>query len=74
MVMHLPEFESDGAVRAEEVSLFVGKGFLVSFYGPAEDPFEPVRERLRKHIGRIRRRSITPHPGAPPGSAAVRTP
>ena len=57
VVMHLPEMDRDGSVHTEQVSLFVGKGFLVSFYGAAEDPFEPVRERLRKHIGRIRRRN-----------------
>ena len=31
-------------------------GVLVSVYGQAQDLFEPVRERLRHHHGRLRRR------------------
>ncbi len=57
VVMYAPQIDGGGSLRAEQVSLFVGHGFLVSFYGAAGDPFEPVRERLRKHIGRIRRRN-----------------
>jgi len=56
VVMHLPVIDEKGSLRTEQVSLFAGKGFLVSFCGQREDPFEPVRERLRKHIGRVRKR------------------
>jgi magnesium transporter len=56
VVMHLPVIDGNGSLRIEQMSLFAGQGFLVSFCGTLEDPFEPVRERLRKHIGRIRKR------------------
>ncbi len=40
----------------EQVSLFTGARFLVSFHEGASDPFEPVRERLRRHAGLFRER------------------
>jgi magnesium transporter len=57
VVMHLPRMDGDGVLQTEQVSLFVGKGLLVSFCDGRHDPFDPVRERLRRHVGRIRRRS-----------------
>jgi len=57
LVIHLPVLSNDGTATLEQVSLFVGAGFLISFCGAAEDPFDPVRERLRNHVGRIRRRN-----------------
>ncbi len=56
VVMHLPVIDGTESLRTEQVSLFAGNGFLVSFYGEADDPFEPIRERLRKHMGSFRRR------------------
>jgi magnesium transporter len=57
VVMHLPVMDRNGSLRIEQVSLFAGQGFLLSFCGTLEDPFEPVRERLRNHVGRIRKRN-----------------
>jgi magnesium transporter len=48
---------TDLTALTEQVSLFVGENFLVSFHAGVEDPFEPVRERLRNHVGRIRTRN-----------------
>jgi magnesium transporter len=56
VVMQLPMTTESGSVHSEQVSLFVSKGFLISFCAAATDPFDLVRERLRKHVGRIRRR------------------
>jgi magnesium transporter len=39
---------------AEQISLFFGKGFVITFQERPEDVFEPVRERLRKGRTRIR--------------------
>jgi magnesium transporter len=39
----------------EQVSLFLGEVFLVTFQEHAGDCLEPVRERLRKNRGRIRK-------------------
>jgi len=57
VIVHLPVVDDDGRTHAEQVSLFVGKGFLLSFHDAEADPFEPVRARLRAHSGKIRSRS-----------------
>jgi magnesium transporter len=41
-------------VDSEQVSLILGSNFLFTFQEKAGDVFEPVRERLRQHKGRIR--------------------
>jgi magnesium transporter len=42
-------------VKIEQVSLVLGADFLISFQEAQGDVFEPVRERLRKGKGRIRK-------------------
>lgn len=42
-------------LETEQVSLFLGKGFVLTFQERAGDCLEPVRERIRKGLGRIRR-------------------
>ena len=42
------------ALDLEQVSLFVGSDYLVSFQERAGDPLDPVRERIRRSRGRIR--------------------
>jgi magnesium transporter len=44
----------DGA-ETEQVSLVLGRGFLLTFQERPSGCFEPVRERLRKGRGRLRR-------------------
>jgi len=44
----------DGAT--EQVSLFLGPGFVISFNERERDCFDPVRRRLREHLGRVRER------------------
>ncbi|MDX1487673.1 MAG: CorA family divalent cation transporter, partial [Acidiferrobacterales bacterium] len=43
-------------VRTEQVSLFLAGNFIVSFYEGEQDPFEPVRQRLRDGVGWLRAR------------------
>ena len=40
----------------EQLSIFVGHNFLVSFHPGVNDPFDPIRARLRDHSGRLRDR------------------
>ena len=42
-------------IEAEQVSLIVGKSYLLSFQEVVGDVFAPVRERLQKGKGRIRK-------------------
>ena len=53
VVMSLPVRHADG-ITTEQVSMFVGKDFIVSFHDGLTDPFELVRKRLRNHNGHIR--------------------
>lgn len=55
VVMHLPALADSGRVVTEQMSFFVGEGFLVSFCPAPVDPFDLVRERLRQRVGAIRR-------------------
>lgn len=48
----------DGArhgIRSEQISVVLGKSFVISFQEREGDIFNPIRERIRKGKGRIRR-------------------
>lgn len=42
------------ALDVEQISLFLGQGFVITFQERAGDPLDPVRRRLRVAHGRIR--------------------
>lgn len=44
----------DGHLDSEQLSLFLGKNFVVTFQERSGDCLDPVRERIRKGTGRIR--------------------
>ena len=54
-VMSLPIWR-DEELNTEQVSLFFGTNYLISFYNGEHDPFEPVRKRLRANGSRLRSR------------------
>lgn len=57
IVITHPVIDTDDTnVEMAQLSLFVGHNFVVSFHPGESDPFQPVRQRLRDHIGRIRGR------------------
>lgn len=45
-------------VNMEQVSFFLGKGYLLTFQERDGDCFDPVRERIRKSKGRIRSEGV----------------
>lgn len=54
-VMRLVHIRS--VLEVEQVSLFFGEGLLISFQEiPDDDPFDPVRERIRRGSGNLRKR------------------
>src|SRR3569833_4381138 len=55
MVMSLPVWRDDNLVT-EQVSLFMGERYLISFHQGQGDPFEPVRKRLTAAAGKMRAR------------------
>lgn len=49
------EYQSDNkSVHVEHFSILYGHGFLFSFQEIPEDNFEPIRERIRSSLGRVR--------------------
>jgi magnesium transporter len=44
----------DRCVYTEQVGIFVGHDFVLTFQEEAGDPYDPVRERIRDSIGHIR--------------------
>ncbi len=54
----LASLETDDGeeIRSEQVSLIVGHGFVISFQETEGDVFDPVRDRIRKYKGKIRRK------------------
>jgi len=46
--------EKDDEIKMEQVSLLLGSNFVISFQEREGDIFDPIRERIRNHKGRIR--------------------
>lgn len=55
-MLHVDEVTNE--IRSEQVSLVLGNNFLISFQEVTGDVFEPVRERIRKGRGRIRKGGV----------------
>jgi magnesium transporter len=49
----MPTVRPDGPAL-EQVSIFLGNGFVLTFHESSGDCFGPVRERIRKNRGRVR--------------------
>ena len=47
--------EKENEINSEQVSLVLGSNFVISFQESIGDVFEPVRDRIRKGKGRIRK-------------------
>lgn len=45
----------DGTIISEQVSLILGRGYVISFQETVGDVFDFVRERIRSNKGRVRR-------------------
>jgi magnesium transporter len=57
VVMAHPLIDDDGEnMNVHQLSLFLGRNFVISFHPGGKDPFDPVRKRLRDRVGRIRER------------------
>ena len=47
--------KNDNEMKVEQVSLILGKNYVISFQEREGDVFSSIRERIRKNIGRIRK-------------------
>lgn len=50
--------EAEEKIHSEQLSMVLGKNFLLTFQERPGDVFEPVRDRIRKQKGRIRKVGI----------------
>jgi len=50
--------EAEGLIKSEQLSMILGKCFVLTFQEQPGDVFEPVRDRIRKQKGRIRKAGI----------------
>jgi len=55
VVMKMLQIGKDGEINAEQISFVLGPSFVISFQENEGDVFDPLRERLRKAKGRIRK-------------------
>ncbi|MFO8165571.1 MAG: magnesium/cobalt transporter CorA [Thermodesulfobacteriota bacterium] len=47
--------ENDNEIKTEQISLLIGPTFVISFQEKEGDVFNPIRDRIRKAQGRIRK-------------------
>jgi len=56
IVVKMLEYDADkGDIVIEQLSLIVGPNYVITFQERAGDFFDPLRERIRKSLGRIRK-------------------
>ncbi|MCG6937526.1 MAG: magnesium/cobalt transporter CorA [Gammaproteobacteria bacterium] len=53
IIMSMPAVFDD-EINIDQVSIFMGDNYIISFHAGTMDPFDPLRNRLRKKSGRIR--------------------
>ena len=56
VVVRMARMDSEGELDIEQVSFFLGEGFVITFQERDGDVFEPIRNRIRSGMGRIRSR------------------
>jgi magnesium transporter len=56
VILSMPYFENS-SIRIEQISLFLGKNYVVSFAEGDQNPFIPIHHRLKIRQGRIRGRN-----------------
>jgi magnesium transporter len=47
LILNMPTLDGDREPDIVQISLFAGRGYVICFCPLAEDPFEPIRKRLR---------------------------
>lgn len=56
IILKIPHFNNnEHELELEQITLIVGKNFLLSFQETEGDIFEPIRKRLREKLGKIRK-------------------
>lgn len=56
VILKIPTLSESGSLSIEQISLVIGKGFVLTFQETDVDIFDPIRERLKEAVGSIRSR------------------
>jgi magnesium transporter len=54
IIIKMIDISDEGTLSSEQVSLVIGENYVLTFQERPGDVFNPIRERLRKNVGRIR--------------------
>jgi magnesium transporter len=54
LILKIPYFDSNGKLKINQISILLGKNFVVTFQESEDDIFEPIRKRIKESIGEIR--------------------
>jgi magnesium transporter len=54
VVAKMLDVDAHGEITIEQLSLVIGSNYVISILEDRADPFEPVRERIRHALGRVR--------------------
>jgi len=54
IILKLPHILSENELFMEQISIIVGKDYVLSFQETKDDIFDPIRERLKNSVGKIR--------------------
>ncbi len=54
IIVKMIDISEDGRLTSEQVSFIVGQNYVLTFQERPGDVFDPIRDRLRKNVGRIR--------------------
>lgn len=54
LTMKIPDLGGQTKISVEQISIVIGKNFILTFQETNIDIFDPIRKRIRESIGRIR--------------------
>ena len=54
VIIKMIDITDDGKLKSEQVSFVIGENYVLTFQEDPGDVFDPIRERLRKNIGKLR--------------------
>jgi magnesium transporter len=57
-ICNMIRVDAEGGLSSEQVSLFIGKTYLLTFQERYDDVFDPIRKRLREGAGILRRSGV----------------
>ena len=54
VIIKMIDINDDGHLSSEQVSFIIGENYVLTFQEKPGDVFDPIRERLRKNVGKLR--------------------